>query len=243
MGEGVGGGAAANDINVINVFDCLSQEVDVSRSQVLMFVEGPWNMKALDIEEPQAAVVLLAAHVHGLRGAYKHGVEYSVGVDAYLRRASMENTCNERFKGQLIKQLGAAFNTPKRIEKLHGAATQYLRELHGVSDEQLGCFICSPFVNQGRGLQAFLQTCHPEKLALLNDFRQVLMGQPQSLQVHVTWLVSVSGLPLDSLQALYHMQSIDFRQDRSLISALWAHDPNKQPWHSAPAGYGAPLIQ
>lgn len=239
----VGGGAAANEINVINVFDCLSQEVDISRSQVLMFVEGPWNIKVLDIEEPQAAVVLLAAHEHGLRGVYKYGVEYSVGVDAYLRRASMENECNERFKGQLVKQLGAAFNTAKRIEKLHGAATQYLRELHGVSDEQLGCFMCSPFVDQGRGLQAFLQACYPEKLALLNGFRQVLMGQPLSLQEDATWLVSVSGLPLDSLQALYHMQNIDFRQGRSLIAALWAHDPNRQPWHSAPACYGAPLIQ
>lgn len=143
------------DINVINIFDCLCHEVDVLHSQVLMFVEGPWNIKAFDIEEPQAAVVLLAAHVHGLRGTYQYGVDYSVGADAYLRRASQENKANDRFKGQLIKQLGATFNTPKRIHKLHGVATQYLSELHGVNDEQLGCFICSPFVNQARGLEAF----------------------------------------------------------------------------------------
>ncbi|WP_338579066.1 hypothetical protein [Pseudomonas sp. ML2-2023-6] len=225
-----------NDINVINVFDCLCHEVDVLHSQVLMFIEGPWNIKTLDIEEPQTAVVLLAAHVHGLRGAYQHGVEYSVGVDAFLRRASIENKCNERFKGQLIKHLGTVFNTPKRISKLHGAATRYLRELHGVSDEQLGCLICSPFVNQARGLESFLQSCYPEKLQFIHRFRQVLIDHNAASQADVSWLESVSGLSLASLQALYHMQKIDSRPGNSLIATLWAHDPNNKPWCAAPAG-------
>lgn len=223
-------------INVINIFDCLCHEVDVLHSQVLMFVEGPWNIKAFDIEEPQAAVVLLAAHVHGLRGTYQYGVDYSVGADAYLRRASQENKANDRFKGQLIKQLGATFNTPKRINKLHGVATQYLSELHGVNDEQLGCFICSPFVNQARGLEAFLHNCYPDKLRFLQDFRQLLMAAGTTTQVDAGWLESVSGLSLASLQALYQMQRIDFKQCDSLIANLSAHDPGKKPWQTAPKG-------
>lgn len=229
-------GEANNDINVINVFDCLCQEVDVLRSQVLMFVEGPWNVRALDIEEPQAAVVLLAAHVHGLRGACQYGLEYNVGADAYLRRASLENQSNERFKGQLIKQLGETFNTPKRINKLHGVATQYLSELHGVNDEQLGCSICSPFINQARDLEAFLHNCHPEKLRFIDEFRQILMAPTASSQVDFSWLESVSGLPLASLQALYQMKKIDFQQCDSLIANLAAHDPSKKPWQTAPTG-------
>ena len=230
---------ANNDINVINVFDCLCHEMDVLHSPVLVFMEGAWNIKALNIEEPQAAVVLVAAHVHGMRGAYQYGVEYSVGADAYLRRASRENTCNDRFKGQLIKQLGAVFDTPKQLEKLRGAAAQYLSKLHGLNDEQLGCLICSPFVNQADGLEPFLQKCHPDKVQRIKDFHRVLMGNPAPLQANVAWLESISGLPLASLQALYHMQKIDFTQCNSLIASLWAHDPNKQAWHTAP-GIEAP---
>ena len=54
-------------------------------------------------------------------------------------------------------------------------------------------------------------------------------------QVDVTWLESISGLPLASLQALYHMQEIDFRDCDSLISLLWAHDPGNKPGHTVPA--------
>lgn len=228
-------GEVPGDINVINVFDCLCQEMDVLHSPVLMFVEGPWRVKNLDIEEPQAAVVLVAAHVHGLRGAYRQGVDYSVGADAYLRRASIENRCNDRFKGQLIKQLEAVFDTPEKLDQLHGAATQYLSELHGVSEEQLGCLMCSPFVNQARGLEHFLHNYYPKKKHLIHEFRQVLRDKNTLSQVDVTWLESISGLPLASLQALYHMQEIDFRDCDSLISLLWAHDPGNKPGHTVPA--------
>ena len=238
-GSEASAGEGAGDINVINVFDCLCHEMDVLHSPVLVFMEGAWNIKALNIEEPQAAVVLVAAHVHGMRGAYQYGVEYSVGADAYLRRASRENTCNDRFKGQLIKQLGAVFDTPKQLEKLRGAAAHYLSKLHGLNDEQLGCLICSPFVNQADGLEPFLQKCHPDKVQRIKDFHRVLMGNPAPLQANVAWLESISGLPLASLQALYHMQKIDFTQCNSLIASLWAHDPNKQAWHTAP-GIEAP---
>lgn len=226
----------SNDVSVINIFDCLCHEVDVMHSQVLIFVEGPWNIKALDIEEPQAAVVLLAAHLQGLRGTYQYGVEYSVGADAYLRRASLENQCNERFKGQLVKALGGTFNTPRRIRRLHGVATQYLGELHNVNNEQLGCFICSPFVSKADGLEPFLQNCYPEKLQYLHEFRRVLMDPDTSSQVDISWLESVSGLPLASLQALYHMEKINLRTNNSLLATLCAYDPGKKPWHSVSAG-------
>ena len=131
------------------------------------------------------------------------------------------------------------FDPPKQLEKLRGAAAQYLSKLHGLNDEQLGCLICSPFVNQADGLEPFLQKCHPDKVQRIKDFHRVLMGNPAPLQANVAWLESISGLPLASLQALYHMQKIDFTQCNSLIASLWAHDPNKQAWHTAP-GIEAP---
>ncbi|MGP5109953.1 hypothetical protein ACTXNX_26160, partial [Pseudomonas helleri] len=49
----LGAHSADSEINIINVFDCLSYEVDMLHSQVLMFVEGSWNVKVLDVEEPR----------------------------------------------------------------------------------------------------------------------------------------------------------------------------------------------
>ena len=217
-----------NVINVINVFDCLSCEIDMLHSQVLMFVEGVWDIKVLDVEEPQAAVVLLTAHLQGLRSIYQQGLEYRVGVEEYLRRVAIENQTNERYKGQLIKLMGVTFNTPKRIEKLRMAVTQYLSELHGVSDEHLGCFMCSPFVEQARGLKAFLEHYYPEKLQSLDELRQILISPNVATTPDALWLESVSGLPLSSLRVLFNMQKIDFTSGDSLIGTLWVHDPNNQ---------------
>lgn len=219
---------ADNEVNVINVFDCLSYEIDILQSQVLMFVEGVWNIKVLDIEEPQAAVVLLAAHLQGLRGIYRQGLEYRVGVEDYLRRMAIENQTNDRYKGQLIKQLGVTFNTPKRIEKLRITATQYLAELHAISDEHLGCLMYSPFVEQALGLEAFLAHCHPGKLQSLDEFRRILMSSSGASTPDALWLESVSGLPLSSLRVLFNMHKTDLTSCNSLIAALWVHDPNHQ---------------
>lgn len=62
------------------------------------------------------------------------------------------------------------------------------------------------------------------------------MAPTASSQVDFSWLESVSGLPLASLQALYQMKKIDFQQCDSLIANLAAHDPSKKPWQTAPTG-------
>lgn len=217
-----------NKVNVINVFDCLSYEIDIFHSKVLIFFEGAWNIKVLDIDEPQAAVVLLAAHLQGLRGIYQEGLEYRVGVEAYLRYIAIENKTSACFKGQLIQHLGGTFNTAKRIDKLRKTVTQYLGELHGVSDEQLGCFMYSPFVEQAHGLEAFLAHRYPEKLQSLDELRRILMSSSGVSTPDALWLESVSGLPLSSLRVLFNMQKTNFTSGNSLIAALWVHDPNNQ---------------
>ena len=111
---------------------------------------------------------------------------------------------------------------------MRGLATRYLGQLHGVNDEQLGCFIYSPFVNKGRGLETFLQHRYPDKLHSIIELRQGLMDQAAASQADLaSWLEAVSGLPLASLQALYQMSDIDFDRDSSLIGTLWAYDPCK----------------
>lgn len=216
---------ACNEVNVINVFDCLSYETDILSSQVLMFVEGNWNIKVLDVEEPQAAVVLLSAHLQGLRGVCDLGVEYHIGVHDFLRKAATDNQANERYKGQLIKQLVSNFNTPKRIDNLRQTITLYLAELHGVTDEHLMCFLYSPFTDQASGLERFLQQCYPEKQPAQHALRQALLGTGAVSEADVEWLESVSGLPLSSLQVLFNMPKADFKSGKSLLAKLWVHDP------------------
>ena len=219
---------SSNDISIINVFDCLSRDMDIVQSQVLLFMEGTRNTPSLDIEEPLTAAVLVNAHLNGLQGAYRQGLAYSTGVDAFWQGIASKYKARSGYKGQLIQQLVAAFNTPKRIDKLRGLATRYLGQLHGVNDEQLGCFIYSPFVNKGRGLETFLQHRYPDKLHSIIKLRQVLMDQAAASQADLaSWLEAVSGLPLASLQALYQMSDIDFDRDSSLIGTLWAYDPCK----------------
>lgn len=216
------------EINIINVSDCIASEEDMLHSQVLMFVEGVWNINAVDVAEPQAAVVLVAAHVQGVRGVCQQGVEYHVGVHDFLRRTSIEYQTNERFKGQLIKYLSRKFNTPKRIEKLRQCISHYLLELHSVTDEHLVCVLYSPFVDQARGLERFLQQCYPEKLSTYVELRQILMSDNLLSEPYSTWLESVSGLALPSLRALFNMTLTDFKSNKSLIATLWMHDPYSQ---------------
>jgi len=214
------------ELRVINVFDCLCGEVQVLHSQVLMFMQGMKPLQPLAIEEPQAAVVMVAAHLQGLRGEWQHGVAYSAGIAAYLQHAMVDNQYNERFKGQLVKQLRAAFNTAKKTRKLRSVATQYLEQVYGLSDEHLRCLVHSPFINQGRALGVFLQQCYPEKRYLCDVYEQLLASRQPSTTVDALWLESVSGLPLASLQALYRMSMAQNRDGASVIALLRAHDPN-----------------
>ena len=217
-------------IAVLNVFDCLFTDIDMFNSRLLTYLHGSFALKDLDIEEPQVAVIVLAAHLQGLRAACEQRLSYRAAVELYWQQAATQYPPNERLKGQLIKLLGTAFNTPRRIDQMRLITARYLDELHGVSDVQLGCFIYSPFINEGQNLELFLRNCYPEKLPFINEYHQMMMHKPLSTPVDVTWLEHVSGLPLSSIQVLYRMQHVQFREDDSLMTSLWASDPHKQPW-------------
>ena len=222
--------ADGKNITVLNIFDCLFTDIDMFNSRLLTYLNGSFALNDLDIEEPQVAVVVLAAHLQGLRAACQQNLTYSAGVELYWQQAVTQYPPNERLKGHLIKLLGAAFNTPRRIDKLRLITAQYLDELHGVSEVQLSCFMYSPFINEGQNLELFLRNCYPDKLQFINEYHQMMMDKPLSTPVDVTWLEQISGLPLSSLQVLYRMQHVKFREDNSLMTSLWASDPHKQPW-------------
>ena len=218
--------SGGHGIGIINVFDCLSHEADVLNSEVLLFTEGQLHANQLDVDEPQIAVILLAAHLQGVRQEIQKQ-DYCNAVSNYLHRALLENESNLRYKGQLIRHMSNVFNTPNKIQPLRVLISQYLDDLHGLTDTHLGCVIHSPFIEQGAGLTLFLEQCYPEKLPQTDEIHDVLLaGRPVS-SPHVSWLETISGLPLQCLQALYAVQKIDVNERRSIVDVMQFHDPHK----------------
>ena len=220
--------SAGSEWVVINVFDCLSCEVEVLNSEALNFTEGHINAAGVNIEEPQAAVILVEAHVQGLRHVYTEAGDYCSGVSSYLHALVWENECNSRYKGQLVSVIAGAFNTPKRIQKLRQQMADYLNDLYNVKDEQISCFIQSPFVEQGGQLAAFVQRNYPDKLPWVPDLHDALQAHPQACARQAAWLETVSGLPLKSLQALYTLRKIDLAEGTTLIDLMGSHDPARR---------------
>ena len=129
--------SGGHGIGIINVFDCLSHEADVLNSEVLLFTEGQLHANQLDVDEPQIAVILLAAHLQGVRQEIQKQ-DYCNAVSNYLHRALLENESNLRYKGQLIRHMSNVFNTPNKIQPLRVLISQYLDDLHGLTDTHLG---------------------------------------------------------------------------------------------------------
>ena len=220
--------APRGELAVINVFDCLSCEMEILNSEALHFTEGQLNAPGVNIEEPQTAVVLVEAHMQGLRHRYTEAGDYCSGVSLYLQSLAKQNECNPRYKGQLTGVIASAFNTPKRIQKLRIQITQYLNDLYNLSDEHIRCFIQSPFVEQGGQLESFVQRNYPDNLPLLNELHHALQAQPDACARHAGWLETISGLPMKSLQALYTLRKIDLAEGTTLIDILASHDPGKR---------------
>lgn len=73
---------------------------------------------------------------------------------------------------------------------------------HALSSQQLDCLLSAPFVGRGRGLEAFVRRRYPEMRVALPLLHQALQGRPCPEAVG-RWLTTATGLPLDTLQALY----------------------------------------
>lgn len=73
---------------------------------------------------------------------------------------------------------------------------------YGIDQTQLICLLYSPFAEQGRGLERFLQCCHADMLVALPYLHRALQGKPCPEAVK-HWLVNTSGLALTQLRAIY----------------------------------------
>lgn len=73
---------------------------------------------------------------------------------------------------------------------------------HALSPQQLDCLLSAPFVGRGAGLEAFVRRCYPEMRVALPLLHQTLQGRPCP-EAAGRWLTTATGLPVDTLQALY----------------------------------------
>ncbi|HEK0908626.1 hypothetical protein ACCE15_13570 [Pseudomonas parafulva] len=83
-----------------------------------------------------------------------------------------------------------------------GEGRHLFQEAFAIDDNQLTCLLYAPFAEQGRGLPAFLQRCHPAMRVALPYLHRALQGQPCPEAV-VHWLIGTSGLSLAQLRVIY----------------------------------------
>ncbi|MFJ4156707.1 hypothetical protein ACIPZF_18165 [Pseudomonas sp. NPDC089752] len=93
----------------------------------------------------------------------------------------------------------------------------HIAKAYGLERTQLMCLFHSPFVDHGRGLERFLQCCHPDMLVALPYLHRALQGKacPEAVK---HWLTNTSGLSLTQLRTIYdsRVQSSVWRMLESL---------------------------
>ena len=88
------------------------------------------------------------------------------------------------------------------VEHWREASYRAFLRTHALSAQQFDCLLSAPFVDRGAGLEAFIRRCYPEMRVALPLLHQALQGRPCPEAVG-RWLVTATGLPVSTLQALY----------------------------------------
>ena len=196
---------------------------------------------AFSFSESDCANPLLMAHMRGLKVQYVQGRSYAEGIGEYLQLAKVLMR-RKAMPQRLIEQALGAYNGDEKIAARRALATQFAQEGYGLNEAQLICLVFSPFVNEGRELEAFLRRCHPGMLVAIPDLHRALQGQGAPDQV-LQWLVDISGLTLEGLQSLYLKRRVDFNDKGSLIARVRAADPDKREIMTVDAETGEPVVE
>ncbi|SDW61205.1 hypothetical protein SAMN05444064_10583 [Pseudomonas syringae] len=209
----------------ITIADLVSCKADEHWNLLTEFLDFRFDDLAFSFSESDCANPLLMAHMRGLSAQYLHGRSYADGIAEYLELAASLMR-RKQMPPRLIDKALSAYVGQARIDMRRELASSFAQEGFGLSETQLICMLFSPFVDQGRGLEAFLRSCHPGMLVALPDLHKALSGSTAPDQV-MQWLVDISGLSLKGLQNLYDKQRVDFADPDSLIARIRAADPDK----------------
>lgn len=226
---------------LIPVADLVSCKVDEHWNLLTEFLGFRFTDLAFSFSESDCANPLLMAHMRGLRAQYLQQRTYADGIAEYLQLAIFLMR-RKRMPPRLIEQALSAYRGSERIAERRALAASFAVEGYGLNEGQLICMLFSPFVDEGRGLEAFLRRCHPGMLVALPDLHKALSGSPVAEQI-MQWLTDVSGMSLKGVQSLYRKQRVDFSDNTSIIARIRASDPDKRRIHSVDTETGEPILE
>lgn len=170
--------AAANPdspLRVIAVDDLLQDRLDDSQLQ---------QMLGVHLEPTRSQAPLMAY----------------LDLDALLHLRQLRG--RQQRKGHKEGRLGLAVRDRAHSTQACDSAQARFLNLAGLTEQQLICLIHAPFADHGRGLEGFVEYCHPGMRVALPYLHRALQGKPCPEPVQ-QWLVDVSGLSLAQLKAIY----------------------------------------
>lgn len=211
---------------MISIADLVSCKVDEHWNLLTEFLGFRFDDLAFSFSESDCANPLLMAHMRGLKTQYLQQRSYADGIAEYLELATLLMR-RKQMPARLIEQALAAYQGPERIEARRELAASFAQEGFGLNESQLVCMLFSPFVDEGRELEAFLRRCHPGMLVALPDLHKALQGSGAPEQV-LQWLTDISGMSLKGLNNLYRKRRVDFSDTHSIIARIRASDPDKR---------------
>lgn len=226
---------------LIGIADLVSCNADEHWTLLTEFLGFRFDDLAFSFSESDCANPLLMAHMRGLATQFLQDRSYADGIAEYLTMARSLMRAKQ-MPARLIEQALSAYEGDERIEARRHLAASFAQEGYGLNETQLICLLFSPFVHEGRGLEAFLRRCHPGMLIALPDLHKVLAGATAPDQL-LHWLMDISGLTIEGLRSLYTRQRVDFDDDGSIIARIRAADPDKRRILTIDPATGESVVQ
>ncbi|KTC09987.1 hypothetical protein AO390_22665 [Pseudomonas marginalis ICMP 11289] len=226
---------------LIGIADLVSCNADEHWTLLTEFLGFRFDDLSFSFSESDCANPLLMAHMRGLTTQFLQDRSYAAGIAEYLTLAGSLMRAKQ-MPARLVEQALSAYEGQERIEARRDLAASFAQEGYGLNETQLICLLFSPFVNEGRGLEAFLRRCHPGMLIALPDLHKVLSGATAPDQV-LHWLMDISGLTIEGLRSLYNRQRVDFNEDDSIIARIRAADPDKRRILTIDPATGESVVQ
>ncbi len=192
-------------LRFIAIDDLVHQPFDEPCDVLNAFLGFHYDEHSFVLSESDCATPLLSAHLWGLRSEHVHGQPYVAGVNDYLKRARVRMQ-RKQMSPSLQREALAAWQGADQLAQRRQRARDLAAQAYGLSEAQLICLLFAPFVEGGKRLEPFLRRCHPGMLVALPYMHKALREQRAPEPV-VQWLVSIGGLPLSTLQALYRLEA------------------------------------
>ncbi|OLS62839.1 hypothetical protein [Pseudomonas putida] len=167
-------------------------------AELLRFEHDPW---AFGFSRCEVGNPMLRAHLFGLCREFIEDGSYQDGLALCLQRSEAGMQA-DALPAVLREHLLGPWQGGEDLQQVRRLAGDFASQAWGISEAQLVSLLFAPIIEQGRRLEDFLRRCHPGMLVALPYLHKALQGQSATDPVK-QWLTGTTGLPMESLQALY----------------------------------------